>query len=101
MLLYRIQRKSDKQFFAGFRWTKHEQYWNDSGAFYRLPDTIRMHLLDLAGAKITRSSQCGRGFIYSISAEKLKNLEQYIVVINDVEVKGTRKMKAFNFVGEL
>lgn len=101
MLLYRIQRKSDKQFFGGFRWVQHEEYWNDSGAFYRLPDTIRMHLLDLAGAKITRSSMHGRGFIYSISEKKMKNLEQYRVVVNDVAIKGTKKLEAFNFVGEL
>lgn len=101
MLLYRIQRKSDKQFFAGFRWVKHEEYWNDSGAFYRTPDTIRMHLLDLAGAKIKRSSMHGRGFTYEINAKKLKNLEQYRVVINDVTVKGTKKLEAYNFLGDL
>ena len=92
MLLYRIQRKSDKQFFCGFRWVQHEEYWNDSGAFFRLPDTIRMHLLDLAGARITRSSMCGRGFIYSINAKKMKNLEKYRVVINDVAIKGTKML---------
>jgi hypothetical protein len=99
MLLYRIQRKSDKQFFAGFRWAQHEQYWNDSGAFYRTPDTIRMHLLDLAGARINRSSMHGRGFSYEITAEKLKNLEQYRVIISDVSIKGTKRLEAFNFVG--
>lgn len=100
MILYRIQCKASKQFFCGFRWVQQVEYWNDSGAFFRTPEIIRMHLMRLAGANVIRSSMHGRSFIATATPKQLKNLEKYRVMITDVTVKKQRRLEAYNFVSE-
>lgn len=54
MLLYRLQNKQTKKFFAGIRWYDGKITWTTTGAFYRTPDSIHKFLDYLTGEYVQR-----------------------------------------------
>lgn len=122
MLLYRLQHKQTKKFFCNIRWFDGRITWNDAGAFFRRPDSIRKHLEYLCSeyvarekAKFPRYTKYA-GSIWQPFSEKWdsrhyefikkgfkrykKRLNLYRVVINDIEVKGEKFINADKFIGK-
>ena len=120
MLLYRIQHKDTKKFLCQVQWHDGRPRWNTVGAFFRMPDTIAKHLRYLMGEFIEREKDgfpCStryagsEHFPYSPRWDegryyfkekgfkvRKKHLKNYRVVINDVAIKGEKKVKAEYFM---
>lgn len=126
MLLYRIQHKQTKKFFAVIRWWDGRISWTETGAFYRQVDTIQKHLEYLMGEYVQREKDKFPkwvGYLHtSLLNKKLRGshplrnkafaigdrrkywtrtyrnkLKLYRIVINDVLVKGERFVNVDKF----
>jgi hypothetical protein len=119
MLLYRIRNRETGKFFSGIRWYDGQISWTESGAFYRTPDTIVRHLEYLCGEMIVRAKDGyprHTNYILPIKRGKLRAIKSqfenrvvkfkvykkyyalYSVVIDDVKLKGSRRVRVEDFM---
>lgn len=119
MKLYRIQRKSDKQFFAGFsphyvhtfKRTVHrsEGKFSETGVLYRQLKPLEKALQWLCSDEHwedvhtnTYRGSSRRTIAYNLYTPKwdAKRLKQYDIVITDVTVNGHTKIAAHKLFGD-
>ena len=121
MILYRIQNKETKKFITGIRPWDGKIAYTASGAFFKRIDTIMQYLDYLKGEYVARED-CGfpkwtafiqegskpyhyRNRSFSCADRKVcwnrtypARLKKFVIVINDVSIKGQRKISAERFL---
>lgn len=110
MKLYRIRRKSDGKFFTGwvmsrpnYRNTPPTPYpieWGPSGAFFKLPATIKKHLKNLCSEFEYRQSASKIYWYHHLISTNEKLLGDYEVIVSDVSVNSECVIDSKSFMND-
>lgn len=98
MKLYRIQHKETKQFWVGTRWYDKKDIWSDSGAFFRNVEPVERWLMYLAGSVVCRKTVGSERCTFVVKTGYKRRLKKFQVVVTDVTVNSSKKIKAEDFV---